>query len=611
MTKVQEFMNMLDSEKDLAFDVETGGHIPGDGAPLDWRRGYVCGYSLSDGETAHYISVRHASGNDIDASFVPMFESNVNEAIKRRKNRLIGHNIKFDYHFGLAHGIDLGKNIEDTMVNEAIINENKRSYNLENTAKGYPGVVGKKGKMLYEHIGNTFNITPDSSSMGHFYRLPGNDPLVIEYGAGDTLSTFQVRQKQRVEIEKQELQTIHELERRLTRVLMKMERRGILIDEQELENVRAKVDDLHMQAYAALPVAHDVDNPIFNPKSRNDLKKYFEYCEIFDWPFTDPTERYPEGQPSFNKKFLKKYEEGLIILEARKYDTFKSMFLDAFTKHINKGVINANFNQAVGEFGGARPGRLSCRDPNMQFVPKRDEFLGKIFRKIFVARPGYIFVELDYSQAEPRLFTHYSGEPTLLSGYNSTPYVDMHQIAADYMGVSREVAKNLNLGMMYVMGVQALAGHLGIDENEARAISNLWHRTFPRVSAFTKIASKRAANRGYVFTILGRRARFSDPRWSYRAANRIVQGGCADILKYKMVEIDNYLEENNLEDEIRMLLSIHDALLFEIKLGNHEHHIANIKKMMEDVNGDPFNLKIPFVAQYKYGKNWSEATYGA
>jgi DNA polymerase-1 len=247
----------------------------------------------------------------------------------------------------------------------------------------------------------------------------------------------------------------------------------------------------------------------------------------------------------------------------------------------------------------------------MQFIPKRDEFIGGIFRKAFIpSDKNYVLVELDYSQAEPRLFTHYSNEPTLMRGYHAEPNIDMHAIAAQYMNIERKVAKNLNLGMMYAMGIVKLAIQLGIPYEEAQYIVGRWRRTFPCVNDFTKAASKRAEDRGYVFTILGRRARFTDPNYTYRAANRIIQGGSADILKYKMVEIENAIEADGLEDEIRMILTVHDSLVFEVNIERAEWCIKYIEEKMINLQCEPFNLRVPFKVDYKYGDNWAEATYG-
>ncbi len=192
----------------------------------------------------------------------------------------------------------------------------------------------------------------------------------------------------------------------------------------------------------------------------------------------------------------------------------------------------------------------------------------------------------------------------------------MHQLAAELMGISRDLAKSLNLGIMYTMGPRKLSVKLGITYDEARAILDQWMNTFPLVSnyskqnpGFTQRAQKRAQDNGYVKTILGRRSRFPDPEFAYRAANRIIQGSSADILKYKLVEIDRYLVANNLEDVCRMLLTIHDSIVFEIHQ-DHKQLINIIKNILERVQVPPFNLRVPMTVDYKMGENWATATYG-
>src|SRR5690606_10656717 len=163
--KIQKFVNMLSSNKELAYDVETGGLVPGDMTPLDWKRGYVCGYSLSDGQDKVYIPVRHEGGGNIEC--VKEFEQTISKIIEGRTAPLIGHNIKFDYHFSQNHGIKLGNKIIDTMVTEALINENRNSYSLENVCRNYP-ITPKKGKILNNHIAQKFNLKTVKGAMGHF-----------------------------------------------------------------------------------------------------------------------------------------------------------------------------------------------------------------------------------------------------------------------------------------------------------------------------------------------------------------------------------------------------------------------------------------------------------
>lgn len=598
--KINKFFRILKETKEPSYDVETNG--------LKWQTCHVVGYSVSDGVDSVYIPVRHEGGANIDDP--DTFEEALNKEIEKHPGKLITWNGKFDSHFSQNHGVNLNNKIIDGMVMECLLDENKRSYALKNCLKE-DGIEHKHDTALYQYIGAKFDIKPDRSSMGHYYRLAGDDHLAVEYAKDDTRVTKLKYEKQKQKLYAENLDVISNLENDLTYVLQKMERRGIRVCPEETKKVKEEVDRLYEEAYLKIPLEETEDGNIkfINIRSGKDLKEYFEWCEIDDWPMTAPTERFPDGQASFTKEYLATTPQGLNILNARKLGHLKASFIDVLDNHIYNSKIHTTFNQTRGETHGTKTGRLSSSTPNMQQVPKRDEELGRIYRRMFVPQDGYILIEYDYSQAEPRLYAHYSGEPTLLEGYQATPYVDMHSIAANYMNVSRKVAKNLNLGIMYTMGAEKLARQLGISLQESYDILRRWKRTFPNVSKFTKRASQVAEERTYVKTILGRRARFPDPRWSYRAANRIIQGGSADILKWKMVEIDNYLVKNNLEDVCRMLLTIHDSLVFEIRK-DCLHLIPVIAGIMERVNGAPFNLKIPFIADHKWGDNWAIATYG-
>lgn len=616
--KEDKFLNLLKSNQVLGFDCETSG--------LKWQKEHICGYSVSDGKEAVYVPVRHKGGGNIEQP--EKFEQEMNTIIKNREKKLCLHNAKFDIHFCENHGIKLGNKVSDTMAREALLDENRRSYSLENVAKSYSkeGVTPKLGKDLYVYLTDKFGCKSDSSSMSVFHRLAGDDRMAVEYACADTLSTKQLYDAQARKLYEQGLDVVVAMEDHLTYVLQKMERRGIIVDPDEAIKVKSEVEELYWQAYAKIPL-NENDNGDFIPinvRSGKDLKEYFELCEITDWPMTAPTNRFPEGQPSFNKNFLASTEQGLNILNVRKYAHLKNSFLDVLDSHIYNNRIHTTFNQTRGETHGTRSGRLSSSWPNMQQVPKRDKVLGKIYRRLFVPLPDYVFVEFDYSQAEPRLFTHYSNEPALLEGYLADPPVDMYDVfgRAAYghnfydRSKHRDMFKTIGLGVMYTMGAEKLALSLGISYNEALDILKDLSKKFPRMlgrnrndPGFTEKAAKVAAERGYVKTILGRRSRFDDPRFSYRAANRIVQGGSSDILKYKMCQIDEWLVRENLEEVCQMILTIHDAIAFYIHK-DHLYLIDKIKDILERVQVPPFNLKIPFVAEWKMGRNWAIATYG-
>lgn len=613
MDDAQSLINMLEADnQDIGYDTETNG--------LSWKKCTICGYGASDGDNSFYVPVRHGGGGNI--ADPTGFENSLARAIKKRKKKLIAHNTKFDMHFSENHGVILGNKVRDTMVNAAILNEHRYSYSLDNVCKSYPDIAQKSGKDLYIHMAGIFGGKPTArDQMGNFWRLSGEDEVAVSYAKQDNVAVKQLYTAQERELVSEELERVQSMEEELTYILQKMERRGIRIDLDAAAKLKEQTEIDRLEAYSHIPLTEDLDT--INVKSRLDLQKYFEYCGIQDWPLTE------KGNPSFNKLFLKQSTEGELILDARKLDFFTSTFLNPLDDHIHNGRIHTRFNQAVGEFGyssdisGVKFGRLSSADPNMQQVPKRDKNLGRKFRKIFIADEGFVFVELDYSQAEPRLFTHYSKEPTLLNGYNSTPFIDMHSVAAELMGLNdkhgrdpegleaaRGVAKNLNLGIMYTMGAALLANQLGISLYDARAIMKLWYKAFPKGSSFTKSASQVAEARGYVKTILGRRARFPDPRWAYRAANRIIQGGSADVLKWKMVELNRWIEASGYDDKVQLILNIHDSLLIQVRKDSL-HLIKEVQAIMENVQGPPFSLTVPFVVDYKpAAANWSDATYG-
>jgi len=608
MDKPELLLKILNSDEDVGFDTETTG--------LKWQKDKTIGYSVSAGtpESSVYVATNHTGGGNI--SNPKAFTEAVARAINNRKKPLYVHNGKFDSHFSLLDGIDLGHKLKDTLIGANLLDENQKAYSLDYCASLHKDIPQKKGELLYAHIASLFGVPATRSSMGHFHRLAGDDILANDYAAGDTLTTYHLAQKQAPELYSQHLDYVYDLENKLVHVLRKMERRGIAIDMSRLARIKREVDESRVELYSKIPLKEDF-SPI-NLNSNKDLQQYFLMHDVDEWNYTEPTERHPDGQPSFKKSFLAMSDPGRFLLQVKALDGLKQKFLDPIGDFIYSDTVYTNFNQSTGEYGrGTKTGRLSSNSPNMQQIPKRDRDLGRIFRSIFVARPGYTFVEFDYSQAEPRLFSHYSDEPVLLEGYNSTPPIDMHQIAANYMfpdmepKAARNLAKNLNLGLQYTMGREKLAKSLGVSIEQATAIYYQWQQVFPNVKRFTKQASKVAETRGYVKTILGRRARFPDPTWAYKAANRIVQGGAADILKFMLVRVDDYLVDNHLEEEVRMLLNIHDSVLFEIRDEMLDIQIPKLAAIFEDTNGPPFSLKVPMVVDKEHmGKDWDICTYG-
>jgi DNA polymerase-1 len=591
----EAFLRIVRDAKLFAYDVETTG--------LDWKRNSVIGYSVSNGSASFYVPVRHTGGGNICNA--TDFEQALSRTLGGAIGTVIGHNLKFDVLFSLNHGVDLRPlNLVCTMVTQALIDEHTSRFSLGALAKSY-GVTPKIEQELYNYISLMRGCKPDRKAMGHYHEMPGNDPMVAEYAAGDTKSTYELHIEQLKRVDEQSLGIVYALENRLTRVLVDMEVRGISVDRPRVKEILE-----HVTSY----IVHQRMDKLLcdfelNTRSSRDMASYFKMYDIEDWPLTD------KGNPSFTSSYLETTELGQKLISIKNHETFLNTFLKPFVQHHvfkpgdGTAAVHTSFNQVKTDDFGTVTGRLSSNNPNMQQVPKRNKEIGRLFRSMFVARPGYLLAEMDYSQCEPRLYAHYSNEARLVDGYRASPFIDMHSIVSAMLGVDRDHAKVLNLAILYLMGQSKLARALGISEEEAQRLWFGWYKLFPSVSSWRKRAIAVAEDRGYVRTILGRRRRFPDTRGAYKAPNAIIQGGSADILKFKMCEIGEYVRSSPVD--LHMLLNIHDSIVFEVEdTPEGVAAISECKRIMEDVNGPPFSLTVPFVADLKMGKDWAEATYG-
>ena len=608
----------------LVFDTETSG--------LDWRQhspiGYVVGAPVATGaagtgaggvpaisiaaEDVVYVPVRHGGGGNIMGG-VPLsnpeqrdwdihpFEKELAKAFDDRnrigRGRIVGHHIKFDCHFAANAGIMLGRKLADTQDQAAILNEYRRSFSLAEVAKDY-GVEAKKGEALYQHMSQMFGGPPDKKQMSSYWRLPGIDPIAYEYAVGDGVTTMQVYAKQIAQIAQEDLQVVADLEADLIWTLFRCERKGIKVDMDAIDELQHETERM---------IARDIEEIGigFNVRSPNMMMEYFKRHGITNWPTTE------KGNPSFTEKWLKKTPEGRKIVAIRQKSNLLNTFIRPLReRHIWKGRVHANLNQLKSDSMGTISGRFSCNNPNLQQVPKRIKEIAIPFRKMFVPDEGKIFWERDWSQCEPRLFAHYSGDTNLVEGYNSKPFRDAHSVVAELLNVERDpTAKRMNMGIFTGMQPPAFSVHMGWDLERAEAAHRKWFEEFPAIRQFQRNAKTRLKNRGYVMTLLKRRCRLESPQYAYRGTSKIIQGSNADIAKYKMLEMDLACEQAG--DIVEILMTVHDSFN-----GQREDTPAakelldELVRIMEDVQGEPFNLRVPFVAEGYEGKNWAVASFG-
>jgi DNA polymerase-1 len=587
----------------IAFDTETSG--------LDWKRHQPVGYVITSEDFNAYIPVRHAAGGNLaDPHCRPLgaadgqtiqhsFELALAKAFAERPPwyLTVGYHLKYDMHFSANQGIMLGRECGDTQLNAAMLDEYSRSFSLDSVAK-VEGVTAKKGEELYQRLADLTGCKPDRSAMEHYWKIAGDDPIAVDYAMGDGTTTLEVWKSQIKQIEAEGMSQIHQIESRLIWTLFRMERRGIKVDEAYIGALAEAVGQEIQEALGRLPAG-------FNVRSGPQVRDLFNTNGITDWPITEL------GNPSFTEKWLKKSQPGRDIVAVRQLRNLLATFVEPLRdRHMFKGRVHTNIHQLKADEFGTVGGRISCSDPNLLAVPKRNKEIGPRFRRVFVADEGMDFWEADYRQAEPVLFAHYSKDENLLAGYRADPIRDVHTLVAEMLNVERDpTAKRMNMGIFTGMQPKTFAAHMEWPLDLATEKWKQWFATFPSVATFQDSAKRVFGTRGYVVTLLGRRCHLEHPRFAYRGTSRIIQGGNSDIMKAKILAVDEYLESTN--DPAHLLLSIYDSLNWQAPKGQIgeaiSHDIVNICK---DVQGPPFNLRVPLGMDVGHGASWAAATYG-
>lgn len=516
-----------------------------------------------------------------------------NRAIKK-----IGQNIKYDLTIFANYGIELQGVEFDTMIESYTLNSTGR-HNMDDLAYRY---LGHKTIPFEELAGKGKNqLTFDKIEIAK----------AAEYAAEDADVTMKLHQVlwQKLSQEPELVKLFNEIEMPLVSVLSRIERNGVLIDPKKLLTQSAEIEKRLSEVEQ---LVHTEAGQVFNLASTKQLQEI-----LFDKLGLPVLKKTPKGAPSTNEEVLDELaQQGHLVpkllMEHRGLSKLKSTYTDKLPQLINAktGRVHTSYNQAV-----TATGRLSSSDPNLQNIPIRNEE-GRRIRQAFVAREGYKIVAADYSQIELRIMAHLANDEGMIKAFAEGK--DIHRAtAAEIFGVAledvtseqRRSAKAINFGLIYGMSSFGLSNQLGIGRAEAQKYMDLYFQRYPAVQQFMTDIREVAAEKGYVETLFGRRLYLPDIKSSNailrKAAERVainapMQGTAADIIKVAMIGIDKAIHG---DDEIKMIMQVHDELVFEVKADKIEHYSQLIKAEMEKA----ISLKVPLIAEVGIGDNWDEA----
>ncbi|MFQ1013997.1 DNA polymerase I [Avibacterium paragallinarum] len=510
----------------------------------------------------------------------------------------VGQNIKYDLTVFANNGIELQGVKFDTMLESYVLNSTGR-HNMDELAKRhlehqtieFEAIAGKGKKQL------TFDKIAIAQA--------------TEYAAEDADITMKLHQTLWQTLDQTEslVQLFNEIEMPLVGVLSRIERNGVLVDS---ETLLAQSQEISEKLTALESQVHQAAGETFNLASTKQLQEIL--FEKLGLPIIAKT---PKGAPSTNEEVLEELaQQGHIVpkllIEHRGLSKLKSTYTDKLPLMINPrtGRIHTSYHQAV-----TATGRLSSSDPNLQNIPIRNEE-GRRIRQAFIATEGYQIIAADYSQIELRIMAHLSQDEGLITAFQQGK--DIHRsTAAEIFGVpldevtseQRRSAKAINFGLIYGMSAFGLSRQLGIPRADAQKYMDLYFQRYPSVQTFMTDIREKAKAQGYVETLFGRRLYLPDIQSSNAmrrkgaervAINAPMQGTAADIIKRAMIAIDQAIHQ---DPDIKMIMQVHDELVFEVKTDRVDHYRSQIQSLMQNAA----QLVVPLIVDVGVGNNWDEA----
>lgn len=585
--KRAELSALLLKEKSVCFDTETTG--------IDAMTAELVGISFSfkAGE-AYYAPCSDSDRQMVVEDFRAFFEDD--------KIEKIAHNIKYDLKMIEKYGVKVKGPLFDTMIAHYLITPEGK-HNMDYLSELYLNykpisietLIGKKGK----NQGSMADMNPKE---------------IVDYACEDADITWQLKQIFQPEIEKDHLKKLfYEIEMPLARVLKDMEVEGINLDVSALAIFSKELEiDLIRLEKEIKDLAGVADFNLDSPKQLGEV--LFEVMQIDPKAKKTKTGQYKTGEEVLSK-LEHEHEIIPLILNYRSLKKLKSTYVDSLPQLVNEttGRIHTSYMQTV-----AATGRLSSNNPNLQNIPIRTE-KGREIRKAFIARDkNHVLLAADYSQIELRIIAALSGDENMIKAFND--HLDIHIATAakvfhvdnlaDVTREQRSAAKAVNFGIIYGQSAFGLSQNLGISRKEAKILIDNYFAQYTKMNDFMSHQVDFARDHGYVETIMLRRRYLNDIQSANaivrgfaerNAVNAPIQGSAADVIKIAMINVHREMEKLNLKS--KMLLQVHDELVFDVVLDEREIMESLVKREMEAA----VQLAVPLDIDYKFASDWLAA----
>lgn len=599
----------LAAAKHFVLDTET--------TALDWRCAKIVGLSFAlQAHEAYYVPLAHCHEDDplvtkqldreqVLSKLKPILQ---NPAIGK-----IGQHLKYDAHVLSNHGIDLNVSFDnwqcDTMLASYVINAAATRHGMDDLARHY----------LHTQTISYEDVAGKGAKQVSFDKVAID--IASDYACEDADVTYQLFDlfSQQLKDDDNNQRLLHQLEIPIAHILTQMEADGILLNINFLTDLSARFDE---EIAVLEQQGHELAGEDFNLASPKQLGEI-----LFDKLGIIGGKKTKSGQYSTSEAVLSQIDHPLVdvVLEHRSLAKLKSTYTDALANvaDADSQRVHTSYHQAL-----TSTGRLSSTDPNLQNIPIRTK-TGRLIRQAFIAPPKRLLMAADYSQIELRLMAHFSGDANLtrafiegLDIHTATAAEVLGKTVADVTATERRNAKAINFGLLYGMSAFGLAKQLSMSRAEAQDYIDAYFARYPAVKAYMQNTRAAAYDDGFVQTILGRKLYTPDIHNKNRmvkqaaeraAINAPLQGSAADIIKLAMIAVDNVIKDTY-ANHAKMLLQVHDELVFEVDADKADKFGDAIKTAMQTVLSDTaktlgwdIEFAVPLLVEVGMGENWDEA----